>query len=211
MSAESQSNRAFRKPAPKKAVVSLIERDGRARSFHVANVTSKTVRTIIVTNADRKSALMTDESTIYTKVGREFASHDAVDHSRNEYAYHDKKTDRTVSINASENFYSIFKRGIIGVYHSISEAHLHRYLKEFDFRYSNRSGLRHRRCRARPQSDHGRRRQAVDLSSACYLSGPTTSHGSRQRSPEGRLTLGVVAGSLRISFCFWRAVLVRLS
>ncbi len=134
-------NRAFRKPAPKKAIVSLIERDGRARSFHVANVTSKTVRAIIVTHANRKSALMTDESSVYTKVGREFASHHAVDHGREEYAYHDKKTGRTVSINVSENFYSILKRGITGVYHSISEAHLQRYLKEFDFRYSNRSKL----------------------------------------------------------------------
>ena len=84
---------------------------------------------------------MTDEFNVYTKVGREFASHDAVDHSRNEYAYHDKRSGRTVSINVSENFYSIFGRGITGVYHSISGAHLHRYLKEFDFRYSNRSGL----------------------------------------------------------------------
>ena len=91
-------NRAHRKPAPKKAVVSLIERDGRARSFHVANVTAETVRPLITKNASRKSALMTDESNVYTKLGREFASHHAVDHSRDEYAYYDRSTGRTVSI-----------------------------------------------------------------------------------------------------------------
>ena len=134
-------NRAHRKPAPKKAVVTLIERGASARSFHVANVDAKTVREKVVTNASRKSALMTDESNIYTKLGSEFASHHAVDHTRDEYAYFDRTTGRIVSINISENFFSIFKRGITGVYHSISEAHLHRYLAEFDFRYNNRSKL----------------------------------------------------------------------
>jgi transposase-like protein len=134
-------NRAHGKPAPKKAVVSLIERDGRAASFHVANVSVKTLRPIIVRHVSRKSALMTDESNLYTKLGREFASHESVDHSRAEYAYYDKLTDRVVSINVSENFFSILKRGINGIYHSVSEAHLHRYLKEFDFRYNNRSAL----------------------------------------------------------------------
>lgn len=68
-------NRAFREPAPKKAVLSLIERDGRAASFHVANVTAKEVRPIIVTNANRAGAMMTDESKIYPKIGEEFRSH----------------------------------------------------------------------------------------------------------------------------------------
>jgi transposase-like protein len=134
-------NRAFKEPSPKKAVVSLIERDGRVASFHVANVTAQTVRPIIVKHVNRASALITDESNVYTKLGREFASHHAVDHARNEYAYFDKLSGRTVSINISENFYSILKRGITGIYHSVSEAHLHRYLAEFDFRYNNRSKL----------------------------------------------------------------------
>jgi transposase-like protein len=134
-------NRAHGEPAPKKAVVSLVERDGRARSFHVASVTAETVRSILTTNASRKSALMSDEANFYARVGKEFASHHAVDHTRKEYAWLDRPTDRTVSINVSENFYSILKRGITGVYHSVSEAHLHRYLAEFDFRYNNRSKL----------------------------------------------------------------------
>jgi transposase-like protein len=130
-------NRATREPAPKKAVLTLIERDGRAASFHVANVTAETVRPIIVTNANRASALMTDESTIYPRLGKEFANHLSVNHSANEYA----RLGGYVHINVSENFFSILKRGITGTYHSVSEAHLHRYLAEFDFRYNNRSGL----------------------------------------------------------------------
>jgi transposase-like protein len=134
-------NRAHGEPAPKKAVVSLIERDGRARSFHVATVTANTVRSIIRTNVSRKSTLMSDEANFYSRVGAEFAAHHAVDHTRKEYAYTDLPSGHTVSINVSENFYSILKRGIMGTYHSISEAHLHRYLREFDFRYNNRSKL----------------------------------------------------------------------
>jgi transposase-like protein len=130
-------NRAFREPAPKKAVVSLVEREGRVHSRHVADVTAKTVREIVVTNTNRASALMTDESSIYPKLGEEFATHGTVNHSANEYA----RLGGFVHVNTAENFYSILKRGIVGVYHSVSEAHLHRYLKEFDFRYNNRSGL----------------------------------------------------------------------
>jgi transposase-like protein len=130
-------NRAFREPSPKKAVLTLVERDGRARSFHVASVTSKTLRPIIVTNASRASTLMTDESPIYPKMGREFAGHMAVNHSINEYV----RLGSYAHTNTAENFFSILKRGITGTFHSVSEAHLHRYLNEFDFRYSNRIGL----------------------------------------------------------------------
>jgi transposase-like protein len=134
-------NRAYRETAPKKAVVTLVERDGRAASFHVANVTAKNVRSVVVKNTNRASTIMTDEANTYVRLGREFAAHKSVDHSRAEYAYFDRATDKVVSTNAAENFFSILKRGIVGTYHSVSEAHLHRYLKEFDFRYNNRSGL----------------------------------------------------------------------
>ena len=130
-------NRAYKAPAKKKAVLSVIERDGRAKSFHVANVTAESVRPIIVTNVNRASTLMTDESTVYPKLGKKFAAHHTVNHSANEYA----RLGSYVGIKVSENFFSILKRGITGVYHSVSEAHLHRYLAEFDFRYNNRSGL----------------------------------------------------------------------
>ena len=100
-------------------------------------MTAKTVREVIVTNANRASALMSDDAAIYPAVGREFAGHETVNHSANEYV----RLGGYAHINTAENFYSILKRGIIGTYHSVSEAHLHRYLREFDFRYSNRSGL----------------------------------------------------------------------
>ena len=128
-------NRAFREPAPKKPVVALIERDGQVRSFHVANVTAKQLRGLIVTNVDRASHLMTDESHVYTAVGREFNGHSTVNHSAKEYV----KTGGFKHSNTAENFFSIFKRGVIGTYHHMSEAHLGRYCKEFDFRYNTRA------------------------------------------------------------------------
>jgi transposase-like protein len=132
-------NRAFRDPAPKKSVFTLVERSGRARSFHVADITAKTLGPIVRKNASHKSTLNTDEAAPYIKMGREFAAHHAVDHSRTEYAY--KLEGRTISTNSAENYFSILKRGIYGTYHSVSEAHLGRYLAEFDFRHSSRSKL----------------------------------------------------------------------
>ena len=131
-----RSKRKFHRGAgSKQAVFTLVERDGRARSFHVANVNAKTLRTVIMTSVHRTSHLMTDRANLYVKPGREFASHGAVDHSSGEYV-----RGKTHS-NTAENFFSILKRGIIGTFHHVSEAHLKRYLAEFDFRYSNRSGL----------------------------------------------------------------------
>ena len=127
-------NRATRKPAAKKAVVALVERDGNVRSFHVANVNAKHLRALIVTNVDRASHLMTDESMVYTTVGREFAGHSVVNHSARQYVTHGGFKHS----NTAENFFSIFKRGIIGTYHHMSEAHLARYASEFDFRYNTR-------------------------------------------------------------------------
>ncbi len=129
-----QRNRATRAVKPKKAVVALVERDGRARSIHVANVNAKTLRPLIVTNIDRASHLMTDESMVYTRVGREFAGHSTVVHSANQYV----RTGGFTHSNTAENFFSIFKRGVIGTYHHLSEAHLARYCAEFDFRYNTR-------------------------------------------------------------------------
>jgi transposase-like protein len=120
----------------KQAVVTLVERDGSARSFHVANVTSKTLRSVIVTNASRKSHLVTDGARMYPAIGREFAGFSSVDHSSGEYVREGHHHSNTV-----ENYFSILKRGIVGTFHHVSEAHLSRYLDEFDFRYSNRSGL----------------------------------------------------------------------
>ena len=127
-----QGNRAYRKVAPKKKVVSLVERGGRARSFHVANIHGNTVRGALVTNIDRASTLMTDEARIYWSVGKEFARHGHTLHAGRHYAKGD------IHSNSAENFFSILKRGVIGTHHHWSEAHMHRYLAEFDFRYSTK-------------------------------------------------------------------------
>jgi transposase-like protein len=107
----------------------------------VANVTKEDVLPIIRDNIARESHVMTDEAGQYRKLGDEFADHHAVDHSREEYAYTDRATGEKIGTNTVEGFYSIFKRGMKGVYQHCGEKHLHRYLAEFDFRYSNRSAL----------------------------------------------------------------------
>jgi transposase-like protein len=127
-------NRAHRNPAPKKAVVALVERDGHARSFHVANVNAKHLRSLITTNVHTDSHLMTDDAPVYTSVGREFAGHSTVNHCAKEYV----TTGGFKHSNTAENFFSIFKRGVIGTYHHMSEAHLARYYAEFNFQYKTR-------------------------------------------------------------------------
>lgn len=128
-----KNRRLSGKVAPKKKVVALIERGGRARSFHVANIHANNVRGALVTNIDRASTLMTDEARIYWSVGKEFARHGHVLHAGRTYAKGD------VHSNSAENFFSILKRGVIGTYHHWSAAHMHRYLAEFDFRYSTKN------------------------------------------------------------------------
>jgi transposase-like protein len=127
-------NKAFGPPPKKMAVFSLIERDGGVRSFHVANVNAKTLRPIIVKHASRQSMLMTDESPVYPGIGKEFASHGTVNHSADEYV----RMGGFMHTNTIESFFALLKRGVYGQFHSVSEAHLHRYLREFDFRHSNR-------------------------------------------------------------------------
>ena len=146
-------NRATRKPAPKKAVVALVERNGKARSFHVANVNAADVRALAVTNVDRASHLMTDESPVYTRMGREFNGHSVVSHSAKEYV----TTGGFKHSNTAENFFSIFKRGVIGTYHHMSEAHLGRYCAEFDLRYNTRELTDGERAAAILKGGEGRR------------------------------------------------------
>jgi transposase-like protein len=119
--------------ADKQPVVSLVERNGRVRSFHVANVTGETLRSILVTNAHRGSWLMTDDHSGYVAVGKEFQGHGVVKHSLGEYG-----RAGVFHTNTIEGFFSLLKRGIIGTYHHVSEQHLSRYCAEFDFRYNTR-------------------------------------------------------------------------
>jgi transposase-like protein len=121
--------------AHKNVVLTLVERGGSARSFHVDSTRRADVEGIVRVNIRKESRLMTDEARHYKAIGHEFASHESVNHGKEEYVRGD------VSTNTVENFYSVFKRGMKGVYQHCSERHLHRYLSEFDFRYSNRVKL----------------------------------------------------------------------
>jgi transposase-like protein len=127
--------------AHKNVVLSLVERGGSVRSFHVDSTKKTDVMPIVNANIARETHVMTDEANQYSQLGYEFARHDAVDHSREEYSYRDRATGRTVTTNTVEGYYSIFKRGMRGIYQHCGEKHLHRYLAEFDFRYSNRVKL----------------------------------------------------------------------
>ena len=113
-------------------VVSLVERGGKVRSVHVPSLSSNRVREILVTNADRNSVLSTDEAPYYERVGKEFKRHWTVNHSAGQYGRGMAHT------NTIEGYFSIFKRGMRGIYQHCAEKHLQRYLTEFDFRYSNR-------------------------------------------------------------------------
>jgi transposase-like protein len=118
----------------KETVLSLVERDGRVRSLHVASVTAANIRPILVAQIDKASMLCTDDAGQYRHMGRDF-EHEIVNHGREEYVRGKAHT------NTVEGYFSILKRGIIGCYFHVSEAHLHRYLAEFDFRHTHRAKL----------------------------------------------------------------------
>ena len=122
-------------PKHKRAILSLVERGGSVRSFHLPAAQVESVIPIVRDNIDRESRLHTDESRLYTFIGGQFAAHETVKHSDKEYARGD------VTTNTVEGYFSVFKRGMKGVYQHCREKHLHRYLAEFDFRYNNRSAL----------------------------------------------------------------------
>lgn len=128
-------NRAYKEPVRKEPVVALVERNGRVASFHVPNVTAANLKPILKEQISPKSHLRTDESGVYWQAGEGFASHQTVNHSAKEYVRGDAHT------NTVEGYFSILKRGIVGVYHHVSEEHLKRYLAEFDFRYNERMAL----------------------------------------------------------------------
>jgi transposase-like protein len=116
-------------------VLTLVTRGGSARSFHVDDNTVFIVLPIIHYNIQRETAVMTDEAVWYKSLGKTFASHETVNHAAKEYAR------GHITTNTVEGNYSIFKRGMKSIYQHCSEKHLHRYLAEFDFRYSHRVKL----------------------------------------------------------------------
>jgi transposase-like protein len=119
----------------KNTVMTLVQRGGSARSFHVDGTTSGQLIPIVRANISKEAFVMSDELTAYNKLGDEYWMHQTVNHSADEYVR------GIVHTNTVEGYYSIFKRGMIGVYQHCKERYLHRYLAEFDFRYSNRIRL----------------------------------------------------------------------
>lgn len=122
-------------PSGKRAIVSLVERGGSVRSFHVKQANKENVSNIVADNIKSESVLNTDESPLYKSVGKDFRAHQTTKHSAGEYVR------GGVHSNTVENYFSTFKRGMKGTYQHCAEKHLHRYLAEFDFRYNNRIGL----------------------------------------------------------------------
>jgi len=117
----------------KMKVLTLIDRDTkRAKSVVMTDITSNAVGRVVAANVAREARLMTDQAKHYIPVGREMASHESVNHSIEEYARGD------VTTNHAEGYFSVFKKGMRGVYQHCKEKHLHRYLAEFDFRYNHR-------------------------------------------------------------------------
>ena len=141
-------------------VLALVERGGSVRTFHIDRTTTNIVLPIIRENIERETAIMTDEGSWYRPLGQHFASHDTVNHSSKEYVR------GAVTTNTVEGYFSIFKRGMKGVYQHCSEKHLHRYLAEYDFRYNNRAALGVNDEQRAETAGKRHRRQAADLSTA---------------------------------------------
>lgn len=139
----------------KNAVLSLLDRDtGQVRSFHISNANAAEIAPIVNANISKEGRLMTDTAPVYKKMFTDFAGHDTIDHSKDQYVrYWNEVTDKkrpdgkpvvdttVITTNTIESYFSVFKRGMRGTYQHCSEKHLHRYLAEFDFRHNNRAAL----------------------------------------------------------------------
>jgi hypothetical protein len=126
------------KPEPKKhAVHALVERGGHVRAHHVADVTAKTLREVLDKQADKRSALHTDDSLANLSLGKDFAEHKTVAHTLGEYV----TKDGTAHTQTVESFFALIKRQIYGTHHAVSEAHLQRYVSEAAFRWNHRASL----------------------------------------------------------------------
>jgi transposase-like protein len=126
--------------AHKNVILSLVERGGSVRSYHVESSTVAQIIPIVTANVSKEAAVMTDKAQLYRYRLGDFASHDRVDHSKGEYVRYEEGRP-VIHTNTVENYYSVFKRGMRGTYQHCKEKHLHRYLAEFDFRYNNRVRL----------------------------------------------------------------------
>jgi transposase-like protein len=157
--------------AHKMAVLALVDRDsGTMRSFSIERTSADSIHPIVLSNISREARLMTDEAKLYRKVGKQFAEHGTTLHGAGNYV---NVSDRTIHTNTVEGAFSIFKRGMRGVYQHCAEHHLHRYLAEFEFRYNHRQ--------ANGIDDRGRAREALRSITGKRLTYQTT--GMRTQAP----------------------------
>src|SRR5437016_4607520 len=119
----------------KEQIFALVERKGKARSVHITGRMFNGIKKALRENVSPNARLATDEARMYRKIAKDYAEHLTVNHSKDEYVRGDAST------NSIEGFFSVFKRGMNGVYQHCNSQHLHRYLTEFDFRYKNREAL----------------------------------------------------------------------
>ncbi len=127
------------RPAPtdnKAPVVSLLQRDGKVKSFHIEKITAEKLKPVLKEYISKGAVVNTDESGVYLFAKDHFAGHDTVNHSESEYAR--RENGRLITTNTVEGYFSLIKRGVYGTFHHVSREHLHRYLSEFDFRYNSR-------------------------------------------------------------------------
>jgi transposase-like protein len=135
-----RKNAKITNSAHKNVILALVERGGQVRSYHVEGSTVGQIIPIVTANISHEAQVMTDSAQLYKYRLGDFASHDRVDHSKEEYVRYELGR-VVIHTNTVENVFSVFKRGMRGVYQHCSEKHLHRYLAEFDFRYNNRMAL----------------------------------------------------------------------
>jgi transposase-like protein len=137
-----KSGPKFRGSYGKNVVLSLVQRGGSVRSFHVAGHALSDLEPIIKENISREAHLMTDEASWYRHLNddKTFEKYDTINHTQDEYS-RTEQGKPTIHTNTVEGYFSVFKRGMRGTYQHCKEKHLHRYLAEFDFRYNNRVAL----------------------------------------------------------------------
>jgi transposase-like protein len=127
-----KQRRGARGYAHKEKIFSLVERGGQVRSFHVQSVAGDTLKPIMRAQIAQDTHIMTDDMGGYKGLEADFESHDVVCHSQGEYVR------GRIHTNTIENYFSILKRGLRGVYQHVGANHLRRYIAEFDFRYNHR-------------------------------------------------------------------------
>lgn len=119
----------------KEKIFSLVQREGKVRTFHIQTVNAKTLKEVMDKHVSKDANLMTDEALVYRRLGKEYASHGATNHGVGQYV------NGNMHSNTVEGYFSILKRGLIGTFHHVGEQHLQRYCNEFDFRYNTRTAL----------------------------------------------------------------------